>query len=68
MSSIEAIRDPSGRVIAHFARWRDRDGKQRKKKFRLKRDAEAHLIELEAAKARSVDCPSCGHHFAIGDR
>jgi integrase len=54
MGSIEPIRDDNGRTIGHRARWRDPDGRQRKKQFRLKREAEKHVTEMESSKARGA--------------
>ena len=54
MGSIEPIKDDSGRTVGHRARWRDPDGRQRKKQFRLKKQAETHLAEMESSKARGT--------------
>ena len=35
---------------SYYARWRTPDGKSRSKSFARKRDAEAHLVDVEGTK------------------
>ena len=52
MSSIRKI--PRGNGSAYVARWRDPDGRQRKKTFAKQGDAKRHLAVIDADLARGV--------------
>lgn len=47
------------------ARWRDPDGKQRARTFRLKADANAHLIKVEGAKQRGEHIDPAGPKLTV---
>lgn len=54
MSTIERVLDDRGRVRAYRARWRDPSGRQRKRTFPRKLDAERHLAAVVADAARGT--------------
>lgn len=54
MSSVERVLSETGRVQAYRARWRDPSGRQRKKTFARKVDADRHLAAMTADAARGT--------------
>lgn len=52
MGTVKPIYGDDGKPRAYQARWRDAAGVQRKRQFRLKRDADQHLRDAEGERDR----------------
>ena len=57
MASVERVVDEAGRLVGHRARWRDEAGRQRKKLFKKKADADrfANSVEVDKLRGQYVD-------------
>lgn len=54
MATPKKILNDDGKIIAWQARWRDPDGRQRKRNFPKRADAARHLADMESDKNRGL--------------
>jgi integrase len=68
MASVDPWKlNANGKVTAWRARWRTPDGRSRSKVFERKRDADAHVAGIEAAKHRGIYVDPAGGRKRFGE-
>lgn len=67
MASVEKVLGLNGRVRGHRARWRDAEGRSRRRLFKKKHDADRHIAVVAADLARGAYVDAGAGRMTVGE-